>query len=60
LKNLILCNGFSGHGLQQSPAAGRAISEIISNSGKFETLDLRRFSFERVLTKNGIHESGIV
>jgi glycine/D-amino acid oxidase-like deaminating enzyme len=60
VKNLMLCNGFSGHGLQQSPAAGRAVSELISNSGKFETLDLRRFSFERILLNEGIHEDGIV
>lgn len=60
IKNLMLCNGFSGHGLQQSPAAGRAVSELISNSGKFETLDLGRFSFERILLNKGIHEDGIV
>ena len=60
MKNLILCNGFSGHGLQHSPAAGRAVAEIISNNGKFDTIDLRRFSFERVLNGKGIHEDGIV
>ena len=60
MKNLILCNGFSGHGLQQSPAAGRAVSEIISNNGKFESLNLERFSFERILEGKGIHEDGIV
>ena len=26
--NFLLANGFSGHGLQQSPAIGRALSEI--------------------------------
>jgi hypothetical protein len=26
---MILCNGFSGHGLQQSPAAGRGVSELV-------------------------------
>jgi FAD-dependent oxidoreductase domain-containing protein 1 len=60
LKNLILCNGFSGHGLQQSPAAGRAVSELLSNNGSFLTLDLSRFSMERVLDNRPIHEDGIV
>ena len=57
--NLLLCNGFSGHGLQQSPAAGRAISELISNN-KFITLDLTRFSFDRIIQNKPIYEDGIV
>lgn len=58
--NLILCNGFSGHGLQQSPAAGRAVSELIAYCNKFQTLDLSRFSFERIVDNKPIHETGIV
>jgi FAD-dependent oxidoreductase domain-containing protein 1 len=63
IRNLLLCNGFSGHGLQQSPAAGRAISELISNgveNPKFDTIDLKRFSFERILSNTPIFETGIV
>lgn len=59
VSNLMLCNGFSGHGLQQSPAAGRAITELL-NYGKFETIDLSRFSFERILSNGPIFEQGIV
>ena len=29
IENFIFANGFSGHGLQQSPAVGRAISEQV-------------------------------
>jgi FAD-dependent oxidoreductase domain-containing protein 1 len=28
--DLLVCNGFSGHGLQQSPAAGRAMTEVLN------------------------------
>jgi hypothetical protein len=47
IRNLTLCNGFSGHGLQQAPAAGRAVAELLSTGGKFSSIDLSRFSFER-------------
>ena len=49
LPNLLICNGFSGHGLQQSPAAGRAISELVLD-GKYTSLDLSIFGCERLLT----------
>lgn len=57
--NLFLCNGFSGHGLQQSPAAGRAISELILHN-KFQSIDLSLFSFDRIITKCPVFEDGIV
>ena len=61
LTNLMLCNGFSGHGLQQSPAAGRAVAELLtSNDGSFETIDLRAFAFDRVVNNKPVFESGIV
>ena len=58
--NVVMANGFSGHGLQQSPAAGRAVSELISN-GRFESLDLSIFSFDRCCNdKRPVYEAGIV
>lgn len=59
IPNLMLCNGFSGHGLQQSPAAGRAIAELIADK-RFQTIDLSRFSFDRILSNKPIYEVGIV
>jgi FAD-dependent oxidoreductase domain-containing protein 1 len=60
-QNLLLINGFSGHGLMQSPAAGRAVAELIDNNGKFQTLDLSIFSFERLLPGGTpVPEEGIV
>jgi FAD-dependent oxidoreductase domain-containing protein 1 len=57
--NLVLANGFSGHGLQQSPAAGRAVSELIVD-GCFSSIDLRCFGYERVLENRPLFEKNIV
>jgi FAD-dependent oxidoreductase domain-containing protein 1 len=56
LENFYLASGFSGHGLQQSPAVGRALSELIT-FGAYRTLDLSRFGYERVLTGAAIVET---
>ena len=57
--NFLLANGFSGHGLQQSPAAGRALAELIVHGG-FRTIDLTRFGFERVRQNRPIKELNVV
>jgi len=57
--NFYFANGFSGHGLQQSPAVGRAIAEAIAYGG-YRSLDLRRFGFERVLNNQPILELNVV
>ncbi|CAI5720180.1 unnamed protein product [Peronospora destructor] len=57
--NMYLINGFSGHGLQHSPAAGRAISELVLH-GVFQTIDCSRFSFSRVRANKPFLEQGIV
>ncbi|CAB3995927.1 FAD-dependent oxidoreductase domain-containing 1, partial [Paramuricea clavata] len=59
IENFYLCNGFSGHGLQQSPAVGRAISELVIDGG-FQTIDLSRFSFERFKDNKLIIENNII
>eukprot|EP01061_Rhynchopus_euleeides_P027350 TRINITY_DN44491_c0_g1_i1.p1 TRINITY_DN44491_c0_g1~~TRINITY_DN44491_c0_g1_i1.p1 ORF type:complete len:437 (+),score=131.74 TRINITY_DN44491_c0_g1_i1:57-1367(+) len=41
--NVVYVNGFSGHGIQQSLAAGRGVSELILD-GSFQTLDLTNMS----------------
>ena len=62
LCNLILCCGFSGHGLMQSPAAGRAVAELIASGSRarFETIDLTRFGFDRILGNTPVFESNII
>jgi FAD-dependent oxidoreductase domain-containing protein 1 len=59
LTNFYFANGFSGHGLQQSPAVGRAIAELIAY-GAYRSLDLRRFSYARVLKNEPIVEINVV
>lgn len=57
--NCIFANGFSGHGLQQGPATGRGVSELILN-GRYTTLDLGALSFTRVLENRPIVEKNVV
>ena len=57
--NLFLANGFSGHGLQQSPAVGRAVAEWIVH-GSCRTLDLSPLSVQRILENRPLVERNIV
>jgi glycine/D-amino acid oxidase-like deaminating enzyme len=57
--NFYLANGFSGHGLQQSPAIGRGLSELITY-GAFKTLDLSALSIERFLENRPLIEKNVV
>ncbi|KAK4015385.1 FAD-dependent oxidoreductase domain-containing protein [Daphnia magna] len=57
--NFLFATGFSGHGLQQAPAVGRAIMELVLE-GKFLTIDLSRFAFDRVIANQPVFEQNIV
>lgn len=59
LDNLLFANGFSGHGLQQAPAVGRALAELVV-AGRFETLDLSEFGWQRVLEGRPMREINVV
>jgi glycine/D-amino acid oxidase-like deaminating enzyme len=58
IKGLFLANGFSGHGLQQAPAVGRYLSELIL--GRAICLDLLIFSPQRILENKPLSEGGLV
>ncbi len=59
VKNLFLANGFSGHGLQQAPAIGRGIAELVTH-GQYQTIDLSSFNFERFDKGNFLIETEVV
>jgi FAD-dependent oxidoreductase domain-containing protein 1 len=59
LDNFYLCNGFSGHGLQQSPAVGRGLAELIAH-GRFVTLDLADLGHERIAAGRPVLERNVI
>jgi FAD-dependent oxidoreductase domain-containing protein 1 len=59
IENFYLANGFSGHGLQQAAGAGRAIAELVVH-GRFQTIDLSRFGYERVVARTPLFELNII
>jgi glycine/D-amino acid oxidase-like deaminating enzyme len=58
LQGLFLINGFSGHGVQQAPAAGRYLAELILQ--RMPALDLSCFSPRRILENRPLLETGVV
>ena len=57
--NLLLASGFSGHGIQQSPAIGRGLAEHICY-GEFRTIDLSPLSYARYLANAPLRELNII
>ncbi|MBV0911811.1 NAD(P)/FAD-dependent oxidoreductase [Anianabacter salinae] len=57
--NFIFANGFSGHGLQQAPATGRAVAELIVHGG-YRTLDLSEVGYERVIENRPFLEKAVI
>ena len=58
LEGLFLANGFSGHGLQQAPAVGRYLAELVLKLPL--SLDLSIFSPNRILDNKPLSEGGLV
>lgn len=57
--NFLFANGYSGHGLQQGPASGNAIAELIVHGG-YRTIDLTRFGYERILRNTPLFEKNVI
>ena len=58
VKGLYIVCGFSGHGLQQAPAVGRYLSELILE--KKPSMDLSIFGSARILEGRALSEAGLV
>jgi len=59
VENFIFVNGFSGHGLQQSPAMGRGISELVIY-GEYRKLDLSPFGYDRIVNNVPYDEKAVI
>jgi len=59
LDNFLFMNGFSGHGLQQSPAMGRGLAEWITHT-EYRSLDLSQFSYTRVAQGKAMVEGAVI
>ncbi|MEM9011181.1 MAG: FAD-binding oxidoreductase [Pseudomonadota bacterium] len=59
VENFVFLNGFSGHGLQQSPAMGRGTAEWLTY-GAYRSLDLSPFSYGRLVANRPILESAVI
>ena len=59
VENFIFLNGFSGHGLQQSPAMGRGTAEWLTY-GEFRALDLSPFKYERIPANRPMIEKAVI
>uniref|UniRef100_A0ABI7YW63 FAD-dependent oxidoreductase domain-containing protein 1 n=1 Tax=Felis catus TaxID=9685 RepID=A0ABI7YW63_FELCA len=57
--NMYFATGFSGHGLQQAPAVGRAVAEMVLE-GHFQTINLSSFLFSRFYSGEKVQEHNII
>ena len=59
IPNFLFANGFSGHGLQQAPAVGRALAEWIC-FGEYRNLDFSPLGYERITTNTPLLERCVI
>ena len=58
LDNFYVACGFSGHGFMHALAIGRGLAELITR-GSYQTLDLSRMGYQRILDDQPYAEEGV-
>jgi glycine/D-amino acid oxidase-like deaminating enzyme len=59
VQNFLFANGFSGHGLQQAPAVGKALAEFLVHGG-YRSIDCSAFGYERVAEGRAFRELNVI
>ncbi len=59
VRGFYMAVGFSGHGFQQAPAVGKALSEWI-RLGRYETVDVKPLGYERILEGRKVLEEEVI
>ncbi|WP_217577129.1 FAD-binding oxidoreductase [Mesorhizobium sp. GbtcB19] len=59
VENFLFANGFSGHGLQQAPAVGKSIAELVMHGG-YRTIDCTAFGYSRVAEGRAFRELNVI
>ena len=59
VENFLFANGFSGHGLQQAPAVGKSLAELIVHGG-YRTVDCTAFGYGRVAEGRAFRELNVI
>lgn len=59
VENFLFANGFSGHGLQQAPAVGKALAEWTVH-GEYRTIDCAAFGYARIAQNQPFPELNVI